>query len=117
MFEIQIFLQMSKRARSSPTLLGVGLSLSPPRVTTTSSFFDDVLSNESSSIEAVHSSEGSCVSCDAAQETKAMLLVGCTRCLMYVMLPEIDPKCPKCKSTVLLDFLNNEEITSKKTSS
>lgn len=107
---------MSKRARSSPTLLGVGLRLTPPRVTT-SSLFDDVLSNESSSTELVHSSEGSCVSCDPAQETKAMLLVGCTRCLMYVMLPEIDPKCPKCKSTVLLDILNNEEITSKKTSS
>ncbi|KAG6491622.1 protein GL2-INTERACTING REPRESSOR 1-like [Zingiber officinale] len=33
-----------------------------------------------------------------------MMLVGCPRCLMYVMLSEKDPKCPKCKSTVLVDF-------------
>nr|XP_004506211.1 uncharacterized protein LOC101502581 [Cicer arietinum] len=107
---------MSKTARS-PTL-GVGLSLSPPRVTTSSKSAD--VSTESptssSSTSGIHSSEGSCVSCDGPEVTKAMLLVGCTRCLMYVMLPEIDPKCPKCKSTVLLDFLNNEENTSKKTS-
>ncbi|CAN0847314.1 Protein GL2-INTERACTING REPRESSOR 1 [Linum grandiflorum] len=36
-----------------------------------------------------------------------MVLVGCPRCLMYVMLSEDDPRCPKCKSTVLLDFLHD----------
>ncbi|CAA6663743.1 unnamed protein product [Spirodela intermedia] len=40
-----------------------------------------------------------------------MVLVGCPRCLMYVMLSEDDPKCPKCKSTVLLDFLNDPKTT------
>lgn len=100
---------MSKRTRSPP--LGVELNLWPPRTATLS------LSSETSSTEFVHSSEGSCVSGGAAEETKTMLLVGCTRCLMYVMVPEVDPKCPKCKSTTLLDFLNSEEITSKKTSS
>ncbi|KAJ0088767.1 hypothetical protein Patl1_32671 [Pistacia atlantica] len=46
-------------------------------------------------------------------EATSMVLVGCPRCLMYVMLSEDDPKCPKCKSTVLLDFLNdnNNKIT------
>ncbi|KAK8504858.1 hypothetical protein V6N13_056189 [Hibiscus sabdariffa] len=42
-----------------------------------------------------------------------MLLVGCPRCFMYVMLSEteVDPKCPQCKSsTVFLDFLNQENI-------
>ncbi|KAL4272388.1 hypothetical protein GQ457_13G012280 [Hibiscus cannabinus] len=39
--------------------------------------------------------------------TTPMVLVGCPRCLMYVMLSEDDPKCPKCKSTVLLDFLHD----------
>ncbi|CAI0397906.1 unnamed protein product, partial [Linum tenue] len=29
------------------------------------------------------------------------------RCLMYVMLSEVEPKCPKCKGSFLLhDFLN-----------
>ncbi|CAI0391220.1 unnamed protein product [Linum tenue] len=40
-------------------------------------------------------------------EATSMVLVGCPRCLMYVMLSEDDPKCPKCKSTVLLDFLHD----------
>ncbi|XP_031477578.1 uncharacterized protein LOC116248751 [Nymphaea colorata] len=45
-------------------------------------------------------------------EATSMVLVGCPRCLMYVMLSEDDPKCPKCKSTCLLDF---HQDSSKKT--
>ncbi|MBA0879721.1 hypothetical protein Goshw_018895 [Gossypium schwendimanii] len=40
--------------------------------------------------------------------TSNMLLVGCPRCLIYVMLSKVEPKCPQCKSTVLLDFLDEE---------
>ncbi|PNX97693.1 hypothetical protein L195_g020926 [Trifolium pratense] len=69
----------------------MGLSLSPPGTAATSPQSPESFSTEF----VVHSSEGSCVSCNIAEETKAMLLVGCTRCLMYVMLPEVDPKCPK----------------------
>ncbi|PKA58323.1 hypothetical protein AXF42_Ash013829 [Apostasia shenzhenica] len=57
------------------------------------------------------SSPSSCVSSEndqkAAQnspEAKSMVLAGCPRCLIYVMLSDEDPKCPRCKSTVLLDF-------------
>ncbi|KAL6559143.1 hypothetical protein OROHE_006512 [Orobanche hederae] len=39
----------------------------------------------------------------SSPEATSMMLVGCPRCLMYVMLSEEDPRCPKCKSTVLLD--------------
>ncbi|KAK9734597.1 hypothetical protein RND81_04G150700 [Saponaria officinalis] len=52
----------------------------------------------------------SCVSSEdnlkysSSPETTSMVLVGCPRCLMYVMLSETDPRCPKCKSTVLLDI-------------
>ncbi|CAN1772321.1 Protein GL2-INTERACTING REPRESSOR 2 [Linum perenne] len=57
----------------------------------------------------------SCVSSEMNQddssggspEATSMVLVGCPRCLMYVMLSEDDPRCPKCKSTVLLDFLHD----------
>ncbi|WVZ00039.1 hypothetical protein V8G54_026108 [Vigna mungo] len=45
-----------------------------------------------------------------AEETKAMDLVGCPRCFMFVMLSEEDPKCPKCKSTVFLQFFKHESI-------
>uniref|UniRef100_A0A0A8YDK1 GIR1-like zinc ribbon domain-containing protein n=1 Tax=Arundo donax TaxID=35708 RepID=A0A0A8YDK1_ARUDO len=35
-----------------------------------------------------------------------MVVAGCPQCLMYVMLSEEEkqPKCPKCKSPVLLRF-------------
>uniref|UniRef100_A0A0D9ZZU8 GIR1-like zinc ribbon domain-containing protein n=1 Tax=Oryza glumipatula TaxID=40148 RepID=A0A0D9ZZU8_9ORYZ len=36
--------------------------------------------------------------------SSGMILAGCPRCMMYVMLSREDPKCPKCHSTVLLDF-------------
>ncbi|KAE9590092.1 hypothetical protein Lal_00033757 [Lupinus albus] len=58
----------------------------------------------------------SCVSIELNQDDKytnnspeatSMVLVGCFHCLMYVMLSEDDPKCPKCKSTVLLDFFHD----------
>ncbi|KAL9271389.1 GL2-INTERACTING REPRESSOR 2-like protein [Drosera capensis] len=40
-------------------------------------------------------------------EVTSMILAGCPRCLMYVMLSEKDAKCPNCKSTVLVDFLHD----------
>ncbi|CAL5357215.1 unnamed protein product [Camellia sinensis] len=55
-----------------------------------------------------------CFRYPSSPEAKTMMLVGCPQCLMYVMLSEDDPKCPKCKSTVLLQILH-EEITTKRT--
>ncbi|OIW05885.1 hypothetical protein TanjilG_23671 [Lupinus angustifolius] len=111
---------MSKRIRSPR--LELRLNLSPPRTPTSSTIsanlsFDFSISSSSPSPSSVstHSSEGSSCLSSEAEETRAMLLVGCPRCLMYVMLYDVDPKCPKCKSTVLLDFLNNEEKTKKTT--
>uniref|UniRef100_A0A803R3C6 GIR1-like zinc ribbon domain-containing protein n=1 Tax=Cannabis sativa TaxID=3483 RepID=A0A803R3C6_CANSA len=84
-------------------------------------------SSSSASSSASESSDmsidGSCVSSDAEEDSAMsspetirtaaepvaaapMVLAGCPRCLMYVMLSDSNPKCPKCKSTVLLDFLN-----------
>ncbi|KAG4974261.1 hypothetical protein JHK87_031082 [Glycine soja] len=108
---------MSKRVRSPR--LELRLNLSPPRAAATSIISSSELSPTESSMSSpvsVQSLESSCVSSEA-EETRAMLLVGCPRCLMYVMLSEVDPKCPKCKSTVLLDFLNNEENNNTKKSS
>ncbi|KAG0485706.1 hypothetical protein HPP92_009785 [Vanilla planifolia] len=54
------------------------------------------------------SSEGEMgVRCSKSPEATSMVLAACPRCLMYVMLSEDDPKCPKCKSNVLLDFLQD----------
>ena len=60
---------------------------------------------------AAESPASSCVSSDAEDEVvvqpKPMVVVGCPQCLMYVMLSgeEQQPKCPRCKSPVLLHFL------------
>ncbi|OWM73614.1 uncharacterized protein LOC116200543 [Punica granatum] len=45
--------------------------------------------------------------------TVTMRLLGCPRCLMYVMLAadEDGPRCPKCRSSVLLDFLNQHRTS------
>ncbi|CAL5200603.1 unnamed protein product [Lathyrus oleraceus] len=76
------------------------------------------MSSEFSTSSSVCSSDGSCVSSKAEEETGAMILLGCLRCLMYVLLSKADPnpKCPKCKSTVLLDFLNDKQNTRKASS-
>ncbi|KAF5447457.1 hypothetical protein F2P56_033011 [Juglans regia] len=104
---------MSKRANGPK--LELGLNLSPPTRERSPAESLNV-SNSSSSEMSV---EGSCVSSEPEDQpmrlqhspsnaARSMMLVGCLRCLMYVMLSEADPKCPKCKSTVLLDFLKEE---------
>ncbi|KAJ6693115.1 hypothetical protein OIU79_014786 [Salix purpurea] len=90
-------------------MLDLKLNLSPPRA------YQQVESLSNSSWDM--SADCSCVSSEpedmaanylGSPDTTPMLLVGCPRCLMYIMLSEVDPKCPKCKSTVLLDFLRDE---------
>lgn len=85
--------------------LDLKLHLSPPRERRQVSPRGSV-----SSIEM--SPRSSCVSRETSPEEPklgSMMLVGCPRCLMYVMLMEQDPKCPKCKSTVLLDFMQEDK--------
>ncbi|KAL6899165.1 hypothetical protein ACP4OV_005823 [Aristida adscensionis] len=63
------------------------------------------------------SSPSSCVSSEGEQGhglqwsdspgATSMVLAACPRCLMYVMLSEADPRCPRCRSAVLLDFLHH----------
>jgi hypothetical protein len=38
-----------------------------------------------------------------------MVLAGCPRCMMYVMLSREDPRCPRCHNAVLLDFNDGEQ--------
>ncbi|RDX70196.1 hypothetical protein CR513_50582, partial [Mucuna pruriens] len=107
--------EMSKRARSPKAELE--LNLSPPRTVNTSLTLANPTSefSNSSSLCLYSSDQDSCVSSEGDEEMRAMLLVGCLRCLMYVLFSKDDPnpKCPKCKSTVLLDFLNNKQNTNK----
>ncbi|KAI3461265.1 hypothetical protein Pfo_017928 [Paulownia fortunei] len=98
--------------------LELKLNLSPPRN------HRQVLSPNGPISSTEISPRSSCVSREASPdgtlryssspEASSMMLVGCPRCLMYVMLFEQDPKCPKCKSTVLLDFLHDRTRRIKK---
>ncbi|OIT27013.1 protein GL2-INTERACTING REPRESSOR 1-like [Nicotiana tabacum] len=107
---------MNYRRESSDPKLDLKLNLSPPR--------GEI--SPSSSME--RSPASSCVSREPTPEdqqffgnypnspeaTTSMMLVGCPRCLMYVMLSVDDPKCPKCKSSVLLDFFREDRINNSK---
>ncbi|KAI3706547.1 hypothetical protein L6452_24361 [Arctium lappa] len=104
--------------------LDLKLNLSPPR-----SQWPPESPTRSSSSPMTVSPTNSCVSLELHQdeltttelryssspeETTSMMLAGCPRCLMYVMLAEEEyPKCPKCKSTVLLDVVFDKPIKSK----
>ncbi|XP_059627039.1 protein GL2-INTERACTING REPRESSOR 1-like [Cornus florida] len=98
--------------------LDLKLHLSPPR----SSHHTESANGSVSSME-ITSPLSSCVSSElsvdetqrysSSPETTSMMLAGCPRCLVYLMLSKEDPRCPKCKSTVLLDF--HEEMRTKKT--
>ncbi|PON43703.1 hypothetical protein PanWU01x14_271560 [Parasponia andersonii] len=109
---------MSRRNGSRPKL-DLKLNLSPPRPNPL------VESPRRSATVSPTSPQSSCVSSELNQddmslrysnspEATSMVLVGCPRCLMYVMLSEDDPKCPKCKSTVLLDFLHENTTPTMK---
>ncbi|XP_047331558.1 protein GL2-INTERACTING REPRESSOR 1-like [Impatiens glandulifera] len=82
------------RRRESPP--GTSVSVSPPT---------SCLSSE------LNYEEGVTMRHSGSPEATSMVLVGCPRCLMYVMLSEEDPRCPKCKSTVLLDVGNKTPST------
>ncbi|KAJ3675124.1 hypothetical protein LUZ60_004166 [Juncus effusus] len=94
---------MSRNNRRN-TRLDLKLNLSPPMRGDSSSRMIQTHTTE----EADSSSPSSCVSSENEQgspEATSMVLAACPRCFMYVMLSEDDPRCPKCKHPVLLNFL------------
>ncbi|KAI5674415.1 hypothetical protein M9H77_14779 [Catharanthus roseus] len=105
---------MSRRNGNVPKL-DLKLNLSPPRGN------QRVQSPSRSSTASPTSPPSSCVSSELNQEENysfsnspeatSMIVAGCPRCLMYIMLPEKDPRCPKCKSTVLLEVFNDNNAT------
>ncbi|GMI96693.1 hypothetical protein like AT5G06270 [Hibiscus trionum] len=106
-------------SRRNGPKLELKLNLSPPRVN------PRVESPIRSATMSPTSPPSSCVSSEMDQdvnntgnvryssspEATSMVLVGCPRCLMYIMLLEDDSKCPKCKSAILLDFFHDTVVT------
>ncbi|RDX80247.1 hypothetical protein CR513_39225, partial [Mucuna pruriens] len=112
---------MSKRKGPKSELGQPNKSTSPEADESLSDEWPEFSSTSSSSVSYTSKMpiEGtSVISRDAEEEmqhangpaTKAMDLVGCPRCFMYVMLSDVDPKCPKCKSTVFLEFFKDENF-------
>ncbi|KAI3716605.1 hypothetical protein L1987_67594 [Smallanthus sonchifolius] len=92
--------------------LDLKLNLSPPRtrwpVTESPNRSSPITispTNSCVSLEQVQDDHTEELRYSSSPEITSMMLAGCPRCLMYVMLAEEYPKCPKCKSTVLLDVV------------
>lgn len=61
------------------------------------------------------SSPSSCLSSwEGEADVTPMVVAGCQRCLMYVMLAVADLRCPKCRSPVLVDFFHGGTSSEKK---
>lgn len=120
-----IALDQEEMSRRNGPKLDLKLNLSPPRMPS-----NPLVESPSRSLTVSPTSPpSSCVSSErnldespryaSSPEATSMMLVGCPRCLMYVMLAEEDPRCPKCKSTVLLEVIpdsntiNNNEAGRK----
>ncbi|GMG98425.1 hypothetical protein Nepgr_000265 [Nepenthes gracilis] len=96
---------MGRRKDTQNPQLDLKLNLSPPRET------GQVSSPEASPPRSSVTSEEN-LRYSSSPEATSMVLAGCQRCLMYIMLAESDPRCPRCKSTALLEFLQ-EDVNKK----
>ncbi|XP_057778008.1 protein GL2-INTERACTING REPRESSOR 1 [Salvia miltiorrhiza] len=100
--------------RNGPKL-ELKLNLSPPRMNhrvVESPTRSLTVSPTSPPSSCVSSEQDETLRYSTSPEATSMMLVGCPRCLMYVMLSEEDPRCPKCKSTVLLDVIHDRNAAS-----
>ncbi|THU46206.1 hypothetical protein C4D60_Mb09t02510 [Musa balbisiana] len=112
---------MSRDNRRSQTLdLKLNLSLLPARgdASRRMGVADDASPASSCLTTAASSSEAELgmMTPVSTEVATPMVLAGCQRCLMYVMLSADDLKCPKCWSTAL-NFFHNTTTKNKKNSS
>ncbi|WOL11223.1 E3 ubiquitin-protein ligase [Canna indica] len=108
---------MMGRRRSHELDLQLNLSL-PPVTSRIMAAPDDEEDAAASPGGCMLSSPSSCLSseeteAEAAATMTSMVLAGCSRCLMYVMLAEDDRRCPKCGSTGLIDFFRGGSSVKK----
>lgn len=75
----------------------------------------DAAAVDSDPASGYSSSPSSCLSSLVGEEdVTPMVVAGCQRCLMYVMLAVSDLRCPKCRSPVLVDFFHGGTSSEKK---
>uniref|UniRef100_A0A0D9VGP9 GIR1-like zinc ribbon domain-containing protein n=1 Tax=Leersia perrieri TaxID=77586 RepID=A0A0D9VGP9_9ORYZ len=96
---------MSRRSSGGAGLdLKLNLSLPAARVAAAAAVEAE---EESSPSSCVSSEREAVVQWSDSPEATPMVLAACPRCFIYVMLAEADPRCPKCRSPVILDFLHH----------
>ncbi|EMS53143.1 hypothetical protein CFC21_017327 [Triticum aestivum] len=101
--------------KSSSKGLDLKLNLSLPARGDSS---NRVMADEESSPSSCLSSENEHgLQWSNSPEATSMVLAACPRCFIYVMLPQDDPRCPQCKSPVLLDFLQDSGNNNNNTNS
>uniref|UniRef100_A0A5K0Z2G0 GIR1-like zinc ribbon domain-containing protein n=1 Tax=Nymphaea colorata TaxID=210225 RepID=A0A5K0Z2G0_9MAGN len=85
------------------------LSSSPSGTSATSSCISSEFNSENRTVP--EGNQNQTLGGFSSLEATSMVLAGCRRCLMYVMLSHADPRCPRCKNTCLLDF--QQKISNK----
>ncbi|KAG4397116.1 hypothetical protein AAZX31_10G071900 [Glycine max] len=95
--------RVANQIPDSPTRLPIAPPTSPSSSCVSSELSQD--DNSSSS-----SNRNNNCGCTRSPEDISMVLVGSSHCLMYMMVNEGEPKCPNCKSTTLIHFLNYNNI-------
>ncbi|KAL8204833.1 hypothetical protein R6Q57_010456 [Mikania cordata] len=111
---------MSRRSEGGVTKnpkIDLKLHLSPPRVhrsTIETQNQSIMVSPTSSCLSSELGFDETGLQYSTSPDATSMMLVGCPRCLMYIMLAKDYMKCPKCKSTVLLDVVHNNVKETKK---
>ncbi|KAH6798899.1 hypothetical protein C2S51_035383 [Perilla frutescens var. frutescens] len=106
-------------SRRNGAKLDLKLNLSPPRANqarVVSPSHSLTVSPTSSCVSSELNQQDEYLRYSTSPEATSMMLVGCPRCLMYVMLAEEDPRCPKCKSSVLLDIIHDNNDANTTTS-
>ncbi|KAL5213224.1 hypothetical protein ABZP36_024071 [Zizania latifolia] len=84
-----------------------GAPSSPPgRTMLAAPAADDDESSPSSCLSSESEQHGGGLQWSDSPGATSMVLAACPRCFIYVMLAEADPRCPKCRSPVVLDFLH-----------
>uniref|UniRef100_A0A0E0P8Z0 GIR1-like zinc ribbon domain-containing protein n=1 Tax=Oryza rufipogon TaxID=4529 RepID=A0A0E0P8Z0_ORYRU len=99
---------MSRSNKKSSRGIDLKLNLSLPARGDSSSRRAMAADEESSPSSCLSSENEHGLQWSNSPEATSMVLAACPRCFIYVMLPQDDPRCPQCKSPVILDFLQQD---------
>ncbi|GLT57033.1 hypothetical protein SLA2020_300360 [Shorea laevis] len=115
-------MEMKDQNEQKKANLDLNLTLSLPGSNQNGDEPSDIPSNDARTPPLSSSTQASCTSSETLDtstnyvellrsggpEIPSLILMGCGRCLMYTMVSQADPKCPKCQSSALIDVFRRE---------